>query len=106
MAEEKTGKKVRIWEIIVLVELVAIIFLGLHLDYVNKTISAQGDYIISVEKVLAEKVAKEKVLSDKLLHAMGLLQGVVNEIGQEKQTTAINNVAPSSQAPASAPEKQ
>lgn len=94
MADEKMGRKVTVWEIVVLVELVAIIFLALNLNSLNTKILAQNSYVANIEKVLADKEMKQKDLSDKLSSAMGILQNAMNAISQEKQATAINNIVP------------
>ena len=88
------NKKLQIWQVIVLLELVIIIFLGLYASYQRSALAAQLNYASKVEQVLRDKDAREKELSTKLLTVMSLLQNAVNEINKDQQGAAINNVAP------------
>lgn len=95
MVEQNMKRKVKVWEIIVLVEFVTIIFLALYVNYQSRAMMAQGVYIASMEKVLVETDKREKVLAGKLSNAMVLMQNAINDLNLEKQATAINNVVPS-----------
>mgnify|MGYP001582632229 CR=1 FL=1 len=94
MKEQNVNRKVQIWQVIVLVEFITVIFLGLYASYQRATLVAQESYAANIEKMLSNKDKREKELSAKLLKTMALLQGVANELGQDKQGEAINNVAP------------
>ena len=99
MVEQNMKRKVKVWEIIVLVEFVTIIFLALYANYQSRALMAQGVYASSIEKVLVEKDKREKIVAAKLSNAMVLLQNAVNDLTLEKQATAINNVVPSDVPP-------
>ena len=92
MKEQDLGKKVQIWQAMVLVELVMIIFLGLYANYQSKALASQGSYMASVEKLLNEKDQREKELSTRLLTVMTLLQRAVNDLNQGQPAAVINNV--------------
>ncbi|MCX5681569.1 MAG: hypothetical protein NT079_04760 [Candidatus Omnitrophica bacterium] len=94
MAEENMGRRIKLWQIIFLVEFITIIFLGLYVGYERAVVASQAQYVVSVEKILASKDKREKELSAKLSSVMVLLQNAVNDLNQERQATAINNVVP------------
>lgn len=93
---EKQEKKIRMWQIIVLVQIVMIFFLGLYATYQRTAFAAQLSYVADLETTLKDKEAKEKELSSRLLTVMALLQRAVNELNQEGQEMGINNIVPSS----------
>lgn len=91
---ENQDKKVQTWQVIALIQLVIIIFLGLYANYQRAAFAAQLSYVASVEKTLKDKEVREQELSTRLLTVMALLQRAVNELNGEVQETSINNVVP------------
>lgn len=94
MAEQNISRKIQIWQIIVLIEFITIIFLGLYVSYQRTVLTAQASYVVSIEKILRNKDIREKEISAKLSSAMILMQNAVDELNQDKQKEAINNVVP------------
>jgi len=92
MKDQDMMKKVQIWQAIVLIEFVMIIFLGLYTSYQRSALAAQAVYATKVEQLLADKNVREKELSTKLLSVMALLQNAVNDLNQGSEGAAINNV--------------
>lgn len=91
---EKQEKKLQTWQVIVLLELVIIIFLGLYAGYQRHAFAAQLNYVAKIETMLKEKDTREQELSTRLLTVMALLQRAVNELNQDNQALGINNVVP------------
>ncbi len=92
MKVQEIGKRLEIWQAIVLVELVMIIFLGLYSSYQGKALAAQSTYASKVEQVVADKDRREKELSARLTAVMTLLQRAVNDLNQGQPSGAINNM--------------
>lgn len=92
MKEQEMTKKVQIWQAIVLIEFVMIIFLGLYASYQRNALAAQAVYAAKVEQLLVSKDVREKELSAKLLNVMALLQNAVNDLNKGEPAAAINNV--------------
>jgi hypothetical protein len=92
MKEQNLSKKVQIWQVMVLVELVMVLFLGLYANYQAKAIAAQGVYMSQVEKLLGDKEKREKELSTRLTTVVTLLQRAVNDLNQGQPAAVINNV--------------
>jgi hypothetical protein len=100
MVEQNMKRKVKVWEVIVLLEFITIIFLGLYMNYQRAALIAQASYTANIEKILVVKDKREKDLSAKLSSAMILIQSAADELNQDKQGTAINNVVPPAEPPA------
>mgnify|MGYP001334050585 CR=1 FL=1 len=90
--QDQETRKLQIWQVIVLLEFVTIIFLGLYASYQRTALTANAVYVAKVEQLLATKDKKEKELSGKLLNVMSLLQKAVNDLNQGQEVPAINNV--------------
>lgn len=92
MKELDKNKKVQIWQAMVLIELVMVIFLGLYANYQGKALAAQAGYASQIERILGDKDKREKELSGRLLTVMTLLQRAVNDLNQGQPVNVINNV--------------
>ncbi len=94
--KDDMNKRLKVWQMITLVQIVMIFFLGLYATYQRTAFAAQLSYLANLETTLKDKEAKEKELSSRLLTVMALLQRAVNELNQEGQEMGINNIVPSS----------
>jgi hypothetical protein len=92
MKDQETTRKVQIWQVIVLIEFVMIIFLGLYASYQRNALVAQVSYVTQVEQLLGNQDKREKEVSAKLLNIMTLLQKAVNDLNQGQPGAMLNNV--------------
>ena len=83
MKELETGKKLHLWQIIVLVQLVLIIFLGLFAYGQQSTLVSQKTYINALQEGIATREQSTRILSKRLVAAMTLLQSAAREIAKE-----------------------
>lgn len=91
MKEENMVKKVQVWQTIVLVELLVVIFLGLYANYLRGAFAAQTHYLAQIEKTMVVQDKREKELTARLMAVMGLLQRAVNDLNQGQAAGVVNN---------------
>ncbi len=78
--ELEINKKLRLWQIIVLIQLVLVIFLGLLGFQQNSTLAVQRAHINVLEEAVQIREQNSLVLSRRLVAAMTLLQSAAQQI--------------------------
>ncbi|MDD3374545.1 MAG: hypothetical protein PHY73_02340 [Candidatus Omnitrophica bacterium] len=82
MKELEINKKLRFWQIIVLIQLILVIFLGLLVYAQKSDIISQKTYISVLQNGIAVRDQNTRILSKRLVAAMTLLQSAAQEITQ------------------------
>ena len=83
MKELEINKKLNLWQVIVLVQLVLIIFLGLLIYGQQSSLVSQKTYINALKKGISIREQNAQILSKRLISAMTLLQSATREITQD-----------------------
>ncbi|MDP8264061.1 MAG: hypothetical protein P9M12_01100 [Candidatus Aceula lacicola] len=83
MKELEINKKLNLWQVIVLVQLVLIIFLGLLIYGQQSSLVSQKTYINALKEGISIREQNAQILSKRLISAMTLLQSATREITQD-----------------------
>ena len=82
MKELEINKKLRLWQIIVLIQLVLVFFLGLLVYGLKADLNLQKTYIGSLKNAIVVRDQNTSILSKRLIAAMTLLQSAAKEMTQ------------------------
>ena len=88
------NKKVKVWQIIVLVELVLIIALGAYANQLRGTVGFQEAFIGGLKDAVQVREMRIRVLSTRLISAMAVLQKAAEEINKESLLPPPEVLAP------------
>jgi len=83
MKELEINTKLNLWQVIVLVQLVLIIFLGLLIYGQQSSLVSQKTYINALKEGISIREQNAQILSKRLISAMTLLQSATREITQD-----------------------
>jgi hypothetical protein len=83
MKKLEPDKKLKFWQIIVLIELILIITLGVYANQLVGTINLQRTFIVGLKDAVQVKEERIQLLSTRLVSAMAVLQKAAEEIRKE-----------------------